>query len=148
MKTCGMVMTKDPTCCLANETVDKAALSMKNEDVGSIPVVDSHESKKLVGIVTDRDLVMNVMAEGRDPRTTRIGDVMSRQLVTCRESDDLNNAMNAMASPQVRRIPVVGSYDRLVGIIAQADVATQSENRQKTGEVVEGISKPSKAEAR
>ncbi len=147
MKTCEQVMTKNPVCCVSNQTVEKAAQFMKTEDVGSIPVVDDPQSKKLVGIVTDRDLALKVVAEGRSPASTRISDVMTRHPVTCHEDDDLSKAMDTMRQHQVRRIPVIDKNDHLVGIIAQADVAMQSDNPQKTAEVVEDISKPVQAAA-
>jgi CBS domain-containing protein len=142
MQKCGEVMTKDPTCCLPSDTVNKAAQVMKDENVGPVPVIESVETKKLIGIVTDRDLALKVVAEGRDPRSTVVGDVMTRQLVTCRADDDLQKALDAMAEHQIRRIPIVNGGGRIVGIIAQADVATRVEEREKTAEVVKEISKP------
>ena len=142
MTTCRDVMTADPVCVLPGDSVDKAAQIMKNEDVGSVPVVDNHQSRKLMGIVTDRDLALKVVAEGRDNRTTRIQDVMTWNVTTCRVDDDVQKAMTAMAEYQVRRIPVVDKNNMIVGIISQADVATRTEDTQKTGEVVEEISRP------
>src|SRR5260221_3081511 len=107
MKTCGQVMTRDPRSCLANESAQQAAQLMKREDVGSIPVVQDQQSKLLVGIVTDRDLAVNVVSEGRDPRTTRVQDVMTSHPVTCHQDEDLAQSMDAMAQHQVRRIPIV-----------------------------------------
>lgn len=142
MTTCRDVMTPDPVCCAVSDTVDKAAQVMRNEDVGPVPVIENGQSKKLVGIVTDRDLAIKVVAEGRDPRSTRIQDVMTRDPLTCRADDDIQKAMDAMASAQVRRIPVVDSSNNIIGIIAQADVATRTDNPRKTGEIVEEISQP------
>jgi CBS domain-containing protein len=142
MTTCRDVMTPDPVCCLASETVDKAAQVMKNEDVGSVPVVESQESRRLIGIVTDRDLALKVVASGRDSRSTKIQDVMTRNPIACRADDDLQMALDAMAEYQVRRIPVVDKDNVIVGIIAQADVATRTENPRETAQVVEEISKP------
>jgi len=136
-------MTKDPVCCLADDTADKAAQLMKKEDVGPVPVIESQHNNKLIGIVTDRDLVVNVVAEGRDPKTTRIEDVMTRNPVTCRAEDGLQKVLKAMEEHQVRRIPVVDSSDRILGIIAQADVATRVGEPMKTAEVVKEISKSS-----
>lgn len=106
-KKCSDVMTKDVTCCLQKDTVNLAAQSMKAQDVGAVPVVDGHETKKLVGIVTDRDLALKVVAEGLDPVKTRIEEVMARNLVMCRLQDDLQLALDAMSQRQLRRIPVV-----------------------------------------
>lgn len=144
MKTCGEVMTKNPTCCTVNETADRAAILMKKEDVGAIPVVDNQQSKKLVGIVTDRDLTLNVLAEGRDARNVKLESVMTRVPFTCREGDDLNEAMEAMAKHQVRRMPVVNDNGQIVGIIAQADLATRVDKPKKTAAVIEEISEPKK----
>jgi CBS domain-containing protein len=115
---------------------------MANEDVGSVPIVDSHQSKKLTGIVTDRDLTLKVVAAGRDTRSTRVEDVMTRNPMTCRPQDDLQSALDTMAQMQVRRIPVVDNNGMIVGIIAQADVATRVEDPRKTAQVVEEISQP------
>jgi CBS domain-containing protein len=134
-------MTPDPVCAVTHETVEEVARSMKSEDVGAIPVVDSHKTKSLVGVVTDRDLAMKVIAEGRDIRSTRVEDVMSRDPVTVRPDDDLDEALRLMADHQVRRIPVVDDQRRILGILAQADVAVRAADPRKTGEVVEEISR-------
>jgi len=137
---CREIMTKDPECCLPSDSVMKAAQLMKSEDVGPIPIVDDKEGKKLTGIVTDRDLAIKVVAEARDPKTTSIEEVMSEGLVTCRENDDVQTVLKLMQDNQIRRIPVVDKKDQLVGIIAQADVATRLGRTGATGKVVEQIS--------
>lgn len=137
---CSEIMTKNPECCLPSDTVIKAAKLMKSEDVGPIPIVADKDGKKLTGIVTDRDLAIKVIAEARDPNTTRLKDVMSDNVVSCQESDDVDKVLKLMEDNQVRRIPVVGKNDRLLGIIAQADVATRLGEPGKTGKVVEQIS--------
>jgi CBS domain-containing protein len=142
MKTCRDVMTSNPTCCLASVSVQEAAQMMRSEDIGSVPVVENHDDKRLVGIVTDRDLALKVVGEARDARSTRVENVMTRDVVTCRPNDSLEKAMDAMAHHQVRRIPVVDDSGRVVGIIAQADIALRVDSQSKTGEVVEEISKP------
>ncbi|MGE5250417.1 MAG: CBS domain-containing protein [Bacteroidota bacterium] len=134
-------MTKDPVCTLPDASVLEVARLMKAQDIGPVPVVESQTDRRLVGIVTDRDLALNVVAEGRDPKTTRVADVMTRDVVTCRESDNVNKALDAMSNKQLRRIPVVDPQDRIVGIIAQADVATRVDEPKKTAEVVKDISK-------
>lgn len=141
MQKCEDVMTKDLSCCLPGDTAQKVAQLMKTEDVGSVPIVDNLPSKKLLGVVTDRDLAIKVVAEGRDPRSVRIENVMTRQVVTCKPENDLQQALDAMAQHQIRRIPVVDSDRRVIGIIAQADVATRVRHAETTGEVVEEISK-------
>lgn len=140
MKKCRDIMTEDLVYCSPNDSVMRAAQLMKTEDIGPILIVENEENRTLVGIVTDRDLAIKVVAEGRDPNTTRVEEVMSKKLVTCRADDDVDVAINAMAQYQLRRIPVVGDNMMLVGIISQADVATRMDAPEKTGEVVKEIS--------
>ena len=130
------VMTQNPTSCNPSATVVDAAKVMASEDVGSVPVV---KDGRLAGVVTDRDIVVRVLAEGRDPNSTTVGEIASSDLETVSPDDDLNTALRKMASSKVRRLPVVDG-DELVGIVAQADVARQG-NDSKTGQVVEEISK-------
>ena len=140
MKKCSDIMSTDLVYCLPGDPVTKAAQLMKTNDIGPILVVDNDQNKTLIGIVTDRDLALKVVGEGRDPNTTRVEDVMTRKLVTCRADDDVDVAMQAMAQYQLRRIPVVADRMKLVGIIAQADVATRVDRPERTGEVVREIS--------
>jgi CBS domain-containing protein len=130
------VMTERPITCEPSATVVEVAKLMEREDVGPIPVV---ESDRLVGIVTDRDLVLRVIAEGRDPKQTSVKDIISKDLVTVSPEEDLEQVLRVMAGKQVRRVPVVEG-DRLVGIVAQADVA-RAADEERTGEVVQQISK-------
>jgi CBS domain-containing protein len=130
------VMTRDVRACEPNATVADAAKVMAQEDVGPVPIV---EDGRLVGIVTDRDIVVRVVAEGRDPNATTVREIASTELVTVSPDDDLDEALNLLAQRQVRRLPVVEG-DRLVGIVAQADVARLGKD-EKTGEVVEEISR-------
>jgi CBS domain-containing protein len=130
------VMTSDVRACEPSASVTEVAKLMAREDVGPIPVV---EEGRLVGIVTDRDLVVRVLAEGRDPQTTTVGEIASRDVVTVSPDEDLDRALQLLAQHQVRRLPVVEG-DRLVGIVAQADVARTGKDRE-TGEVVEQISR-------
>ena len=140
MKKCNEVMTKNPLCCLPEDLVTKAAGLMKSENIGSIPVVEDEQTRKLVGIVTDRDLTLKIVAEGLDAKSTKVDAVMTRKVVTCHVEDDLQKALDAMAEHQLRRIPVVDGDHKIVGIIAQADVATRVDQPQKTAEMVKEIS--------
>jgi CBS domain-containing protein len=140
LKKCNEVMTKDPVCCLPNDSVAKAAELMKGEDIGSIPVIENEQSQKLVGIVTDRDLALKIVAEALDAKSTTVETVMTHKVVTCRADEDLQKALDAMAEHQLRRIPVVDNNNRIVGIIAQADVATRLDQPEKTAEMVKEIS--------
>src|SRR5437667_10698204 len=101
MKTCKDVMTANPTCCTPDETVSRIAKLMKNENVGSLPICEDRETKKLVGIVTDRDLALEVVAAGKNPNGLKARDVMTRDPITCLPEDDLQVALNAMEAHQI-----------------------------------------------
>lgn len=115
---------------------------MKNHNVGSVPVVLDRDSMRVIGMVTDRDIALRVVADQRDYYNTHVEDVMSKDVVMCRIDDDYNEVIDAMAQHQIRRIPVVDSKKRLCGIVALADVARQAPEREEVGVVVEQISKP------
>ena len=140
MPKCDEVMTKNPVCCLPNDIVAEAAKLMKSGNIGSIPVIENGQTKKLIGIVTDRDLTLKIVAEGLDAKSTKVEAVMTRKVVTCLAGDDLQKALDAMAEHQLRRIPVVDNDNKVVGIIAQADVATRVDQPEKTAEMVKEIS--------
>ena len=140
MKKCNEVMTKNPVCCLPDDMVAKVAQLMQSENIGSIPVVENEQTQKLVGIVTDRDLALKIVAKGHAAKSTKVEAVMTRQVVTCRAADDLQKALDAMAEHQLRRIPIVDNNYKVVGIIAQADVATRVDQPEKTAEMVKEIS--------
>jgi CBS domain-containing protein len=142
MKKCSDVMTEEVVYSVPGDLVTRVAQLMKTEDIGPVLIVDNEESRKLVGIVTDRDLALKVVADGRDPNTTTVEDVMTRKLITCRADDDVESALKAMAQYQLRRIPVVDDNMTLIGIISQADVATRVGEPEKTAEVVKEISEP------
>ena len=141
MTKCSDIMTSDLVYNLRNDTVSEVAQTMKNEDIGPVLIVDDGpDGKRLVGIVTDRDLAIKVVGEGRDPQTTRVEDVMTTELVVCRAEDDVQAAMQAMSEYQLRRIPVISADGLLVGIISQADIATRIDQPEQTAEVVREIS--------
>jgi len=144
MKKCSEVMTKNPVCCLPSDAVTRAAQWMKRENVGSIPVIENEQSKKLIGIVTDRDLALQVVADGRDVKTTKVADVMTHTVITCHADDGIQKAVDAMAKNQLRRIPVVDNESKIVGIISQADVATRVDQPEGTARMVKDISQPTK----
>jgi CBS domain-containing protein len=141
MKKCNEVMTKNPVCCLPNDMVAKVAKSMKRKNVGSIPVIDNEKTRKLVGIVTDRDLALKIVAKELDAKSTKVEAVMTRKVVTCHSEDDLQKALDAMSEYQLRRIPVVDKDYKVIGIIAQADVATRVDKPKKTAAMVKEISR-------
>ena len=140
MMTCGEVMTKNPVCCLPGDTAAKAAQKMKQKHIGSIPVIESEQTRQLVGIVTDRDLALKIVAEGRDAKSTKVAAVMTRRVVTSRAEDDLQKAMDAMSKHQLRRLPVVDKDNQILGIIAQADVATRGQEPEMAGAMLKEIS--------
>jgi len=136
-------MTGNPRSIGASAAVVEAARLMREGDIGSLPITDD---ERLVGMITDRDITTMVVAEGADPETTSVGDVSSRDPISVEPDEALEDALQLMARHQVRRLPVVEN-GRLVGIVAQADIAL-SENQTKTGELVEAISEPSAAARR
>jgi CBS domain-containing protein len=142
MRSCNDVMTKDPTCCLVSDPVSRAAEIMKTDDVGSVPVVNDAKTKRLVGILTDRDIVLQVIATGKDAKGIKVEGVMTRNPITCRPEDDIQNAFDRMSQHQVRRVPVVDGRDCVVGIIAQADLATRLDSPGKLEKALEDISQP------
>jgi CBS domain-containing protein len=130
------VMTTSPRTVEADAPVVEAARLMKDEDVGIAPVV---EGGRLVGAVTDRDIVLRVVAAGKDPKSTTVREIASTDLVTVDPQQDLTEALRLMTRHQVRRLPVVEEDGKLVGVLAQADVAREADEQQ-TGELVEEIS--------
>jgi len=131
------VMTSNPRSLESGSTAVEAARLMRDENVGIVPIV---EGDKLVGTVTDRDIVTRVVAEGKTPDSVTVGEIASRELVTIDPQQDLDDALRLMARHQVRRLPVVEEDGKLVGIVAQKDVAMHASEAQ-TGEVVEDISR-------
>ena len=131
------LMTQDPATLGPNATIGEAATLMKQEDCGSIPIVDDG---RLVGIVTDRDIVVRAIAAGREPKRTRISEIMSADPITVRPDDSVDEAEQAMRERQVRRLPVVED-GRLVGIIVTAQLA-RNESERETGETIKDISEP------
>jgi CBS domain-containing protein len=130
-------MTDRPRCVTPETTVTEAAELMASEDVGSLPILDGD---KLTGVVTDRDIVVRAVARKKDPQGMPVREVSTHDPVTVRADEDLAEALKLMAAYQVRRLPVVDDDNRLVGVLAQADVAMAAKEKA-VGEMVEGISK-------
>ncbi len=130
-------MTPNPRAAEPSMLLGEAAQLMKSEHIGALPVV---ENGRLVGVLTDRDIVVRVVAEGRDAQSVQIGDIASRELVTADPDQPIDEALRLMARRRVRRLPVVEG-ERLVGILARADVALESEEH-KVGKAVGQISEP------
>ena len=129
-------MTSNPSAIDADKPVADAAKMMTDENVGLAPIV---EGDRLIGTVTDRDIVTRVIAQGRDPQSTSVREIASTDLVTVEPQQELNEALQLMAQHQVRRLPVVEEGGRLVGVVAQADIAAHAGSAD-TGRMVEEIS--------
>lgn len=137
---CKDVMTPNPRYCAPSASTVEAARIMRDEDVGIVPVVE--QNQQLRGVVTDRDLCLQVIAEARNPQEVKVEECMSEDLVTCKPEDDVQKAADLMKEHQVRRIPVVDDQGRLVGMIAQADIALKLGKPKEVTETVKEISKP------
>jgi CBS domain-containing protein len=131
------LMTESPRTVPPDASAVDAAKVMQNEDAGVVPIVE--DDGRLVGVVTDRDIALRVVAEGREPDSTKVAEIASQNLATVDPQQDIDEALRLMAEHQVRRLPVVEEDGRLVGILAQADVARHLD-ASRTGEVVEQIS--------
>jgi len=141
------LMTENPFCITPDTTAQEAAHRMEDQDVGSLPVVESRDSKRLVGIVTDRDLALRVLGRG-ESSSLPVSDVMSKRDLACaRAEDDIDDVEKLMTDHQVRRIPVVDEQNRIVGVIAQADLARErkSVGEKDLGKVLEKVSEPAGA---
>jgi CBS domain-containing protein len=139
---CRDIMTKDPVFCQAGDSAVVAARLMKKHNVGAVPVVGDLCEHKCTGIITDRDLALRVVAERRDPETTRIQEIMSSPVITCSPDDEWLKALELMERYQVKRVPVVDRSGRIVGMISEADVALRLRDESKIAEVVKSIVQP------
>lgn len=139
------LMTSNPACCTPNTTAADAARLMEQHDCGSIPVIEEdRERKRLIGVVTDRDLAVRVLARGRGGDVP-VRDVMSADIVSAHPDEDVKDVAKLMSERQVRRIPIVDDGGALVGLVAQADLARADRglSDKQVGKVVEDISEPS-----
>ena len=134
------VMTPQAEVISPDATSEEAASLMKTLDIGVLPVCDD---EGLVGILTDRDLVVRVLAATRDPKAVLVGEAMTPSVVYCFEDDDVEHAATVMAGQQIRRLPVLDRNRKLVGIVSVGDIAVHTQDHQLTGEVLENVSQPS-----
>lgn len=134
-------MSPNPTCCLPSDSAQKVARMLCDHNVGSLPVVDNQQTRRLLGMITDRDLCCSVVAQGLDPKTTSIEKFISLNPVTCRDGDNLEKCERAMQEHQLRRIPIVDGEGRCIGIVSQADLALKDKG-EKVSKTVAEISKP------
>jgi CBS domain-containing protein len=137
------IMTHEPACCTPDTPAAEVAQLMRENDCGAIPVVDGEDSRTLVGVVTDRDIALRGVGEGRNPDVP-VGELMTPSPQSCSPEDDVHDVEQLMMRKQVRRVPIIDAAGHLVGIIAQADLARKLGNEQEVGELVEHISEPSR----
>lgn len=131
------VMTPDPVCVSDGDSIAEVARIMKEQDTGVVPVVDG---RKIIGLVTDRDIVVRLVAEGKDPAGARVNEVMSRSVRKVKEDATVDEVLDLMSSAEIRRLPVVDRNDELVGIVSIGDIATQTNRDGRVGQTVEQIS--------
>jgi len=133
------IMTPNPKCISPEDSLQDAARMMRNLDVGPLPVCDND---RLAGMITDRDIVINAVAEGRNPQTTKVREAMTGDILYCFEDQDLEEAARMMQEHQVRRLVVLNRNKRMVGIVSLGDLATETGDARKSGEVLQDVSEP------
>ena len=134
-------MTFNPICCLPSDTAQKVAQILRDNNVGSVPVVSDHESRKLVGMITDRDICCSIVAAGFDAKAVTIEEYVHANPITCRDGENLDKCERAMQEKQIRRIPVIDGNGTVIGIVSQADLALK-DKPEKVSKTVSEISKP------
>ncbi len=134
------VMTPNPVCCVPSDSAQNVARIMRDRNIGAIPVVVNQQTRKLVGMITDRDLCCSVVVEGLDAETTEIEKFIALPPLACRDGQNVEACERLMQEHQVRRIPIVDAEDRVIGIVAQADVALK-DKPERVSKTVAEISK-------
>ena len=134
------IMTQNPRCVTPETPVQEAARLMKSEDTGVLPVVDAESSRRLVGVITDRDIAIRVVADGMS--SAQVRDAMSTNPKSCRPDDTVKEVLQAMSESQVRRIPIVDDGGAVVGIVSQADVVLEASDSGRVEKTIEKISQP------
>lgn len=141
------VMTTDPACCGPDTPLREVARLMVQHDCGEIPIIENAQSRRPVGVITDRDIVIRSLAEGRNPLDLKAGDCMTKTIVTVTSDETVEACCDLMEKHQIRRIPVTDAEGRCCGIVSQADIARRVSQRA-AGEVVHDVSKPGRASTR
>ncbi len=136
------IMTPFPVCVTPETPISEAARLMKDQNVGMLPVVQADGSKRLVGVITDRDIAMRHVAEGHASTDCAVSEAMTEHVTTCSPSTDVDEVMDVMGREQVRRIPIVDERGDLVGVVAQADVVLHAGDDKKAERTIEEISQP------
>jgi CBS domain-containing protein len=135
------IMTPEPVCCTPEDSAQKVATMLRDQDIGSMPVVLDQSSRKLAGVITDRDLCCNVVAQGLDPAETKVDRIFSIHPITCRDGENIAACEQLMEQHQIRRIPVIDGEGCCIGIVSQADLALH-EKPEKVSKVMAEVSKP------
>jgi CBS domain-containing protein len=135
------IMTRDVEVIHPDSVLQEAAGKMASLDVGSLPVCDN---RRLIGVVTDRDIAIRAVAAGRDPKTTKVSEAMTPELIYCFEDEGVQEAVKLMERYQIRRLPILDREKHLVGIVALGDLATEIGNDRLSGRVLEEVSEPPK----
>ena len=131
------VMTSNPECVTEKDSVRDAARIMKSQDTGVVPVVDG---RKIVGLITDRDIVVRGLAEGKNLENVRVNELMTKSVRSVRETATIDEALALMSSADIRRVPVVNGNDEIVGILSIGDISMSTTREDKVGRTVESIS--------
>ena len=131
------VMTPNPVCVSEKDSIRDAARIMAREDTGVVPVVDG---KKIIGMITDRDIVVRLVAEGKDPSNARVNDAITKNVRSVKDDSTVQDALEVMSRAQIRRVPVVNGSNEIVGIVSMKDIATETRESGQVGKTVEKIS--------
>src|SRR5258706_5297634 len=135
------IMTPNPEFCTPDDSIIDAARIMARRDVGIVPIVESVETRRAIGCITDRDIVVRVIAEGKDPNLIgSLREVMTHELISCSPEDDVEDVRQLMQQRQVRRVIAIDEHGSLTGVLALADLALEVDSKEKVGETVESIS--------
>ena len=137
------IMTTNPACCTADASLEEVAKAMVEHDCGEIPIVRSSSDKSLLGVVTDRDIVCRLVAQGRNPVDEAAEACMSTPVVSVRESTPVEDCAKLMEDKQIRRVPVVNGGGMICGIVSQADIAKNA-SRKITADLVKDVSQPAR----
>src|SRR5690349_4938218 len=136
------IMTQNPECCTSDDSLTDAAAIMARRDVGFVPVVESRDTRKLIGCITDRDIAVRAVAEGKDPDATYVREIMSEDVVCCTPEDDLRRVKDLMEEYQLHRVVVCDEQGSVIGVVATADIA-RALDEEAVGETTKSISQPS-----
>jgi CBS domain-containing protein len=138
------IMSRDVEVIHPDSVIQEAASKMKSFDVGSLPV---SENGRLIGVVTDRDIAIRAVAVGRDPKTTKVSEAMTPELIYCFEDENVKEAAKLMERYQIRRLPILNRDKHLVGIVSLGDLAVETSNEKLSGKVLEEVSEPTKSKS-